>query len=83
MTNFYSWLGWHPGDSVEIVLFVLIPFIVAGLVLWVVLPAWADREEASQRKRFDALIGMHERPVNYPPAKGAKGWDGRKTRKSA
>lgn len=47
---------------------------------------WADRAEAQadeERRRFEALIGLHERPVNYPPAKGAKGWDGRKTRKSA
>ena len=39
---------------------------------------WADREEdrqAAERRRFEALIGMHERPVNYPPAKGAKGFE--------
>ena len=64
------------------VLFVLVVVILrAGLSY--LFSWWADREEASQRKRFDALIGMHERPVNYPPAKGAKGWDGRKARKSA
>ena len=56
------------------VLFVLVVVILrAGLSY--LFSWWAGREEASQRKRFDALIGLHERPVNYPPAKGAKGFE--------
>ena len=63
--------------ALALVLFVLV-VVLLRVALGFLFAWWADRIEdrqAEERRRFEALIGLHERPVNYPPAKGAKGFE--------